>query len=231
MLNTIEISNGNIFLMSKPFALSIRLTHKCNVICKFCNCHESKWEISENTHKQILELMPFLHEIGWTGGEVFLYKKFYELFNYAKLNNVHQEIITNAMLLNEKWIDEILNSNTKLAISIRSVKKDIYEMLSKGALFEKLIDNLEYIKLNNHKKHKNFELAMYILVTKYNFSELEQLVEFAKFYGFNTVPLLFPKFSACFIHTSATPLSIAAKALSSLGSIPPETAFVSFSNS
>lgn len=48
-----------------------------------------------------------------------------------QLNNVHQEIITNAMLLNEKWIDEILNSNTKLAISIRSVKKDIYEMLSK----------------------------------------------------------------------------------------------------
>lgn len=46
---------------------------------------------------------------------------------------------------------------------------------------------MEYIKLNNHKKHKNFELAMYILVTKYNFSELEQLVEFAKFYGFNTV--------------------------------------------
>lgn len=187
MLNTIEISNGDTFLMSKPFALSIRLTHKCNVSCQFCECHKSKWEISKDTHKQILELMPFLHEVGWTGGEVFLYKNFYELFNCAKLNNVHQEVITNSMLLNEKWLDEILTSNVKLAISVRSVNKERYEMLSKGALFEKLIDNLEYIKLNSHKKHKNFELAMYILVTKYNFIELEQLVELANFYGFDTV--------------------------------------------
>jgi hypothetical protein len=58
---------------------------------------------------------------------VFLYKKFYELFQFAKSNDVHQEIITNSMLLNEKWIDEILNSNTKLAISIRSANKENYE--------------------------------------------------------------------------------------------------------
>lgn len=187
VLNTIEVSNGNTFLMSKPFALSVRLTHRCNVSCMFCECHKSKWEISKDTHRQILELMPFLHEIGWTGGEVFLYKDFYELFNCAKLNNVHQELITNAMLLNEKWLDEILISNVKLAISVRSANKERYEMLSKGAVFQTLIDNLEYIKANSHKKHKNFELAMYILVTKYNFTELEELVELANYYGFDTV--------------------------------------------
>jgi sulfatase maturation enzyme AslB (radical SAM superfamily) len=60
-----------------------------------------------------LELIPFLHEIAWAGGEVFLYEDFYELFSCAKTNNVRQEIVTNAMLLDKKWLDEIMTSNAK----------------------------------------------------------------------------------------------------------------------
>lgn len=187
MLNTIEIASGKTELLSKPLSLSVKLTNKCNVLCKFCKSHEMKWELPRNTHKQILELIPFLHEIAWAGGEVFLYEDFYELFSCAKTNNVRQEIVTNAMLLDKKWLDEIMTSNAKLAISVRSVNKKLYETLSKGALFEKLIFNLEYMKKNADKKYRNFELAMYILVTRYNFAELEELIDFAGFYGFNTV--------------------------------------------
>jgi len=187
MLNTVEIASGKTELLSKPLCLAVTLTNKCNVLCKFCKSHKMKWELPRNTHKQILELIPFLHEIAWAGGEVFLYKDFYELFSCAKTNNVRQEIVTNAMLLDKKWLDEIMMSNTKLAISVRSVKKKLYETLSKGALFEKLIFNLEYMKKNADKKYRNFELAMYILVTRYNFTELEELIDFAGFYGFNTV--------------------------------------------
>ena len=94
-----------------------------------------------------------------------------KFLDLAKKNNVRQEIVTNAILLDENWINEIVSSNTKLSISIRSVDKINYENLTKGANFNKLIENLKYINSVFDKRHYNFDLSMYTLVTKYNYME------------------------------------------------------------
>lgn len=190
MINKLETISRNICLKSKPTNLAICLTNKCNAKCKFCDVFNNQWEISDKIYEELLFLIPYLNNVAWSGGEVFLYKNFKILFDLAKKNNVRQEIVTNAILLDENWINEIVSSNTKLAISIRSVDKINYENLTKGANFNKLIENLKYINSVFDKRHYNFDLSMYTLVTKYNYMELESLIDFANEYNFNNVRLI-----------------------------------------
>jgi MoaA/NifB/PqqE/SkfB family radical SAM enzyme len=187
MLNVLEIKNKEICLKSKPINLSVCLTNKCNARCKYCNVYNEQWEISYQTKEEIIKLLPFLDCISWSGGEVFLYKYFRELFTFAKKCDVRQQIVTNGMLLDEEWIKQIITSNTKLAISIRSTEKEKYEYLTEGARYNKLITNLRNIKKHLYKRNQSFELSMYVLVTKYNYMELEKLIDFAKEYNFDTV--------------------------------------------
>ena len=190
MINKLETINQKIYLKSKPMNLSVCLTNKCNAKCKFCDAFNNQWEISNKIYEELMFLIPYLNTVAWSGGEVFLYKNFKNLFDLAKKNNVIQEIVTNAMLLDENWINEIVSSNTKLAISIRSVYKTNYENLTNGANFSKLIEILKYIDSIFDKRHYNFDLSMYTLVTKYNYMELENLIDFAKEYNFNNVRLI-----------------------------------------
>lgn len=186
-LNLLEQKYNIVNIKSLPQNLSIQLTSKCNAKCKFCNIYKKEWELPSNIYNEILSLLPTLIKVDWLGGEVFLYKYFKELFIKAKECNVRQEIITNAMLLTKEWINKFINSNVNLAISIRSTEKDKYEYLTQGASFDKLILKLEYLKKQLYKKNEKFTLSMFVLVTKYNYMELETFIDFAYNYNFDLV--------------------------------------------
>ena len=187
ILNLLEQRYGVTNIKSFPQILSVQLTNKCNAKCKFCDVYSKEWELPSKIYEEILSLLPTLIKANWIGGEVFLYKHFKELFIKAKECNVRQEIITNGMLLTEDWMEEFVSANVNLAISIRSTEKERYEYLTEGASFEKLISKLEYLKKQDDKRNENFRLSMYILVTKYNYMELEKFIEFAHRYNFNLV--------------------------------------------
>jgi MoaA/NifB/PqqE/SkfB family radical SAM enzyme len=174
-------------IKSFPQILSVKLTNKCNARCKFCDVYSKEWELPSKVYEELLSLLDTLITVYWLGGEVFLYKQFKELFIKAKECNVRQEIITNGMLLTEEWMDDFISANVDLAISIRSIEKKRYEYLTEGASFDKLVSKLEYIKKQDYKRNDNFRLLMYVLVTKYNYMELDKFIEFAHKYKFNLV--------------------------------------------
>ena len=188
-LNELEIAQGKIQLKSNPRSMLVMLTNKCNLKCPMCaTVHQSNhWEISDKFRQYIIDNLLNLELITWQGGEVFLYKGFEELFIEAGKNKyLKQIIITNALLIDDKWANLLsLANHLDLTISIDSIEKEIYEKLRFGAKFEQLLINLNNIKLSRQKNNSNITLTMRTTVSDENIYTLEKIVDFAIEYKFN----------------------------------------------
>ncbi|MDD3729408.1 MAG: radical SAM protein [Endomicrobiaceae bacterium] len=185
LLNEYEIAERKTVLKSKIRRLYCAVTSFCNIKCIMCDIEKHKWELPERAIEEIIELMPYLENVMWQGGEVFFYKHFEKLMDSANLNKVNQEIVTNGLLLNEKNIHKLVEYNVDLGISIDGLTKDVYEYIRVGANFDKLIDNiklLKKIKLNNRLRKSHLRLN--VLVMKSNIEQIEFFPEFAAEYGF-----------------------------------------------
>ena len=71
-LNEKELLERKTVLQSKPVRLGVVLTTKCNIDCIMCPDKGIKWELPDSLHDQITGMYPYLEEIYWRGGEVFL---------------------------------------------------------------------------------------------------------------------------------------------------------------
>jgi MoaA/NifB/PqqE/SkfB family radical SAM enzyme len=134
----------------------------------------------------VIALYPYLERLVWLGGEVFLCEYFDEMFEKAlAFPQLQQQIITNGVILNQRWIDRIIRAkNTELTFSVDGVTKEVYEHIRVGANFEKLITN---IKLANKIKQEccsKTPLRMNTVIMKSNYHQLEDFIELAKDLGF-----------------------------------------------
>jgi MoaA/NifB/PqqE/SkfB family radical SAM enzyme len=192
-LNEQEIAQEKTVLNSKPRIRLVMLTNKCNLKCPMCaTVHQSNhWDISDNFKKYILDNLQNLELITWQGGEVFLYKDFEKIFLEASKNKyLKQIIITNGLLIDEKWANLLsLANHLDLTISIDSIEKKIYEKLRYGAKFEQLLANLNNIKNIRQKNNSNITVTMRTTISDDNIYTLEQIVNFAIRYNINLLIL------------------------------------------
>lgn len=71
-LNEYEISMRKEILESKPRAMIGMIMNKCNISCRICDIwREGKWQEPDRILKEIVELLPYMEDICWQGGEVF----------------------------------------------------------------------------------------------------------------------------------------------------------------
>jgi MoaA/NifB/PqqE/SkfB family radical SAM enzyme len=93
------------------------------------------------------------------------------------LPNVRFTIQTNGLLI-KKMYQRLLNMFEKLDvlnISIDGATKTTYELLRRGGQFEKLLENLEFIK----DYHQQFEIKIHMVVQKSNWQEMGDMLELA----------------------------------------------------
>lgn len=185
MLNELEIAERKVFLKSKMRILYCAVTSLCNVKCIMCQIVKNKWELPEHAVDEIIAVMPYLENVVWQGGEVFLYKHFERLMDEAGKYNVNQEIGTNGLLLNERIINKLIKYNVDLGISIDGLTKEVYEYIRVGADFNLLINNLKLLKkIRAGFSGKKTNWHLNVLVMKKNLNQIEYFPEFAKEYGF-----------------------------------------------
>lgn len=190
LLNEYEISQGRIVLKSLPRTLNIVLTSKCNLNCIMCENSKENIELSDKQFEDIIEIMPYLQKLTLRGGEVFLDKRLYNLLDEAGKNNINIEIVTNGQLLNKYIINKLIDNKVEITFSIDSVDEKNYEYIRVGGSFKKLLKNLKNFK--EFKKIKKSEILtrLTMVVMKRNYKEIENIIEFAKEYGFNEIYLL-----------------------------------------
>ncbi len=192
ILNDIEIIQKKTIIKSKVKRLWVTLTSRCNIRCRTCGLWSTPWDIPRKTVDEVIALYPYLERLVWLGGEVFLCKYFDELFEKAiAFPQLQQQIITNGVILNQKWIERIIRAkNTELTFSVDGVTKEVYEHIRVGAKFQKFISN---IKLGNKIKQEcssGTPMRMNSVIMKSNYHQLEDFLELAKELGFCQVSIM-----------------------------------------
>lgn len=186
-LNEAEILQRKIILKSKPREIHVTITFKCNLKCIMCcNGYDTEYELDDQLYEYLVDNMKYLERVIWKGGEVFLYKNFFKLFDLAAKYNVKQTIITNGLLLNKDIIEHICKNNVSLSVSIDAVDKELYEKIRVGGRFEKLIENLTILK-NIREKNKNCNYSMITVLMTLNYNKILDFVNFAKLYDFSSI--------------------------------------------
>lgn len=186
-LNEKEILEKKVILESKPRHITIELTTRCNLTCIMCGFSniENKYKyktISETFLSFFKKNISYFERIVWQGGEPFIYSQIYDLIDLANKNNVHQQISTNLLLINENKLKQICNENITLFISIDGVTKDIYEQIRCGAKFDILLN-----KLNIISKNKNMKTIMAVVIMKLNYTQIDDMITFAIKYKFDEI--------------------------------------------
>lgn len=168
-----------------PITVNLELLPVCNLNCKMCYIRTSWGEMKEQgglkTVDEWLEMAKQLKEAGTlfillTGGEVFLYPEFKQLYIELYRMGFAITINTNATLINENVVEWLSKYPPKcVSISLYGASDDTYAKLCgcKG-MFEKVQTAIGLLQ-----KHKIW-LECKTILTPLNFSDLEKCWEFCK---------------------------------------------------
>jgi MoaA/NifB/PqqE/SkfB family radical SAM enzyme len=168
---------------SYPRNLDIVLTKACNLRCKFCISYGSfkgqRW-MNFSLYEQIARrLFPFVAKVFFcSGGEPMLYPRLREALKLAKHYRTMTSMVSNGTLLDRhiaQWLvqDQSLHD---LRISFDGARKETVESIRRGANFESILANLEY--LTALKKERGLiypRLSFHYVVMKSNLEELPEI--------------------------------------------------------
>ena len=174
-----------------PRVMEFEISNKCNLECIMCNGNTSS-SIRQNRDKlpplpmpydeafieQMKEFIPHLKEAKFFGGEPFLIHSYFRIWEeMIKLNpGINIFVITNGTVLTDKVKELLANGNFELAVSIDSIRKERYEYIRKNAVFETVMDNLNY--LNDYTQSRGRTMSISFTTQIENWDELPEVIEF-----------------------------------------------------
>jgi len=182
---------------SLPEAITIFLTHRCNLKCKMCGqWGESgvtrkmgneyiKQELTRQQLKNLIDdISHFKPNITLFGGEPLLHPDCLELIKYIKKKGMHCLMITNGSLLENFAADIVDSGLDELNVSLDGDENLHDEIRGVPGLFEKITRGLKDIKiLKKEGKFKKPLINLQCTITKYNYKHLDKLTRVAKDIG------------------------------------------------
>lgn len=187
-LNELEITRRLTVLESRPRAMIAMITNKCNIQCRICEIWKSDWQESDRTMREIAGMLPYMEDICWQGGEVFMMKGFTDLLKEAsRYPNLKQVIFTNGLMLNEKILEMLSAGRADIVFSIDGTSKETYEYIRRGGNFERLKKALSLVREFKRRDGSGIKTYLNPVIMRTNYRELESFVDFAREYGFNAL--------------------------------------------
>jgi MoaA/NifB/PqqE/SkfB family radical SAM enzyme len=191
-------------LISMPKMLEFEISNICNLECTMCNGFFSSL-IRRNREnlpplnspydeffvKQLEPFIPHLKEAKFLGGEPFLIKTYYQIWNLIiQLNpNIKVSITTNGTILNDRIKHILEKMNTDIIISIDSLEKENYERIRINAKFDLVMGILRYFR--DYVTRKRTTLSIATCPMQQNWKEMPYFLRFCNEQGiylyFNTV--------------------------------------------
>ena len=107
------------------------------------------------------------------------------MVKHADKNNLFTMLSTNAMLLDEKKTNEILNSGLdEILLCLDGMTKEAYEPFRTGANFETVIKNVKHFcEEKKRRKLAKPYIELQYIVTKLNQDQIKEVKDFSKKYG------------------------------------------------
>jgi MoaA/NifB/PqqE/SkfB family radical SAM enzyme len=114
-----------------------------------------------------------------------VYRHFME--RTPKRDNIKYSILTNGLMFKEfhTRVPYVISNLTDLGVSIDGATKDTYEKLRLGGRWEKVLEGLECMAEQKHKR--GFRFILHFVVQKDNYHEMEKIVDLGEQYGADRV--------------------------------------------
>ena len=147
------------------------ITARCNLRCEHCITgfqEELPFGSACKLAEEIVELDP-----GWViveGGEPLMRKGLREILEKMKPLDLY--LITNGMLLTERWIRVLKEIDVKIIFSVDGSTKHVYEDTKKGASFERLVHAIE-LASSGGLFH-----GITVVLSKKNIHQIEEFIKF-----------------------------------------------------
>jgi len=194
-----------------PEMLDFQISNTCNLQCSMCSGEYSssirtkreKKPSYDNAYndtfiEQIIEFLPYLKSASFTGGEPFLIKQYYKIWDLISVqkNKIDVYISTNGTVYNnivKNYLDKI---NFNFTISIDSIIKETYESIRINSTLDNVLKNIEIF--NNYCKSHNTKLYVKCCLMKKNILEIP---EYFKFWNLKDIEIVtkfvwFPPFAS-----------------------------------
>ncbi|MFC2062002.1 radical SAM protein [Elusimicrobiota bacterium] len=179
-----------------PEAVTLFLTHRCNLRCKMCGqwgdrgVTRKKEEVSANMSleditKIIDDLAGFKPNITLFGGEPLLHKKIIEIVKHIKSRGMHCIMITNGLLL-EKYADRLIDAGiNELNISIDGPSRIHDEIRGVEGLFNRINQGVR--RIVNARKKRTPLINVQTTISEYNYKSLEEMLEVVESMGADSI--------------------------------------------
>ncbi len=187
-----------------PSIIEFELSNTCNLGCTMCNGMLSsvirrdrekleplKSPYGEKFLNELKEFIPHLHEARFNGGEPFLIKNYYKIWDMVfELNpKLKMVIATNGTVLNQKVKDYMAKANFHFNISMDGASKETYESIRINGKFDELMENFKYYL--KYCKDNQRTLCIMVNPLRQNWQEMPAFINFVNKHNvhiwFNTI--------------------------------------------
>ncbi len=168
--------------LGSPTFLEIEPTIQCNLKCIFCVnpfLTRARAQLSLEQFRKILDQFPSLMKISLVGiGESFMNRDLFKMIQEARSRGIEIGTTTNGTILTDAILQEILSSDLQwLNFSLDGATKTTYERLRPGAVFEKVLANIQRVAAAvAESPQPRPALTVWFVANKENIQELPQMI-------------------------------------------------------
>lgn len=167
-----------------PISGNFELTARCNFNCPMCYVHLSEADAKaagqELTAQQWLSIAKDARDRGMvfallTGGEPFVRKDFFEIYNGMRAMGLLVSINSNGSMLSGKNLEQLLeNPPLRMNISLYGSSNDTYRSLCGQPAFDTVTANIRALK------KAGVDVSLNLSVTPYNYTDIEEIYRIAE---------------------------------------------------
>jgi MoaA/NifB/PqqE/SkfB family radical SAM enzyme len=175
-----------------PAILDFKIATECNLECIMCSEYSSssirkkclpktsrEFEYGDEFVEQVAEIIPFLKETRFSGGEPFLNNIYFTLWDLIVSRNPECKISiqTNGTILNQKIKTLLESGNFHINVSVDSANPNVYSLIRRNGDYNKLQENLKYF--TNYCQKKGNRLGITCCSMRDNVFELPGVFKLA----------------------------------------------------
>jgi MoaA/NifB/PqqE/SkfB family radical SAM enzyme len=166
----------------------------CNLNCIMCGQNSrSKDKLDNDILKKHIDWAQ-VESIELQGGEILAMKEAKELYLWlTREMNKKVNLITNGLLINDEWAEFLVRGSNWITISVNAATKKTHELVNKGSVFEKVIDNTKKLINLKEKYNLNTKIIFHHTTVKENLHELADAIYLANALGCDSINFGFDK--------------------------------------
>ena len=172
--------------VSLPYPKQLWLLYgeACNISCRMCwQNHSSNIRLNNDVLKNNID-WPQIENIEFQGGEILAMKDAREMYLWlTQQMNRKVNIITNGLLINDKWADCLVKGSKKITISVNAATDKTHELVNCGSNFLKVANNIRKLVALKRQYGLAVEIWFKYTIVPENIQEIAAAIEVAKGLG------------------------------------------------